>query len=67
MCRIFEPTLSVHAIRITMTQEAIQKQIESLDRVAATLNTPKKARQFLIDAGIIKAPKKKAKAKRKTK
>ena len=57
---------SVHAKRITMTQEAIQRQIEDLDRVAATLNTKGKARQFLIDAGIIKAPKKKTKAKRKT-
>ncbi len=58
---------SVHAKRITMTQEAIQRQIEALDKVAATLNTPEKARQFLIDAGIIKAPKKKTKAKRQTK
>lgn len=65
--RIFESPYSVHAKRITMTQEAIQRQIEAIDRVAATLNTPEKARQFLIDAGIIKAPKKKAKAKRQTK
>jgi hypothetical protein len=49
-----------------MTQEAIQAQIESLDRVAARINTPEAARQFLMDAGIIKvkAPKKKIKAKR---
>ena len=46
-----------------MTQEAIQRQIESLERVAATLNTKEKALQFLIDAGIIKAQKKKTKAK----
>jgi hypothetical protein len=46
-----------------MTQQAIQKQIESLERVAARINTPQTARQFLVDAGIIKAPKKKKKAK----
>jgi len=50
-----------------MTQEAIQRQIESLNRVAALTNTPETALQFLIDAGIVKAPKKKKQAKRKTK
>jgi hypothetical protein len=49
-----------------MTQEAIQLQIESLRRVASRINTPEAARQSLIDAGIVKAPKKK-KAKRRAK
>lgn len=42
-----------------MTQEAIQAQLDSLERVAAKINTPETARQFLLDAGIIKPPKKK--------
>jgi hypothetical protein len=47
-----------------MTQEAIQEQIESLRRVDKRLKTPEAARQFLINAGIIKAPRKKSKTKR---
>jgi hypothetical protein len=55
---------SVQYKRIKMTQEAIQLQIESLRRVAEKINTPEAARQFLIDAGIIKMPRKNKKAKR---
>ncbi|MBS1563551.1 MAG: hypothetical protein JST39_04145 [Bacteroidetes bacterium] len=43
-----------------MTQEAIQKQIEIIQRVSAeVLKSKESSRQFLIDAGIIKAGKKK--------
>jgi hypothetical protein len=50
-----------------MTQEQIQEQIEAIRRVSASLKTPEDNLQFLIDAGIIKAPKKNTKAKRKKK
>jgi hypothetical protein len=61
---------SVHAKRIKMTQEAIQRQIESLRRAHEMTSSPEANHQFLVDAGIIKAKapaKKKKTAKRKTK
>jgi hypothetical protein len=64
------PTLQCPSKRITMTQEAIQQQIEVLQRAHEMTSSPEASRKFLIDAGIIKAKtpstKKKA-AKRKTK
>jgi hypothetical protein len=39
-----------------MTQEAIHQQIEAIRRASADARrTPETARQFLVDAGIIKA------------
>jgi hypothetical protein len=43
-----------------MTQEAIQQQIEALEKISAMLDkSPELRQQFLIDVGVIKAPKKK--------
>ena len=42
-----------------MTQEAIQRQIEAIRQASADARqSPEKARQFLIDAGIIREPNK---------
>lgn len=49
-----------------MTQEEIQEARKTLREAAKMIDTPEKALQSLIDAGIIEAPKKKKKAKRKT-
>jgi hypothetical protein len=64
------PTLQCPGKRIPMTQEAIQHQIDILQRAHELTSSPEASRKFLIDAGIIKekAPSKKKKAvKRKTK
>jgi hypothetical protein len=50
-----------------MTQEQIQQQIEDIRKFRATKRTPEESLQFLIDAGIIKPPKKKTKARTKKK
>ncbi len=43
-----------------MTQEAIQQQIEAIRKATAdAAKSPETARKFLIDAGIIKEPRKK--------
>ena len=48
-----------------MTQEEIQDAIKTLWEADKMIpRTPEASRQFLIDAGIIEAPKKKKKAKR---
>lgn len=53
-----------------MTQEAIQLQIEALERAGAELaKNPELGRQFLINIGLIKekTPRKKKQAKKRTK
>jgi len=53
-----------------MTQEDIQRQLESLDRVAAELaKNPELGRQLLINIGLMKeeTPRKKKRAKKRTK
>lgn len=53
-----------------MTQEAIQHQIEVLNRVAAKLErNPELGRQVLINIGLMKdeTPQKKKRAKKRTK
>jgi hypothetical protein len=50
-----------------MTEEEVEEAIQILREADKMINTPEKARQFLIAVGSIKAPKKKKKAKRKTK
>ena len=58
---------SVQSKRINMTEEEVEEAIQILREADKMINTPEKARQFLIAVGSIKAPKKKKKAKRKTK
>ena len=46
-----------------MTQKAINEQLEAIKRVSEeVLKSKESARQFLIDAGIIKVPNKDASA-----
>jgi len=49
-----------------MTQEQIERQIEVIRRVSAEVRkSPESARQFLIDAGIIREKKRTKSSKRK--
>lgn len=47
------PTLQCPGKRITMTQEAIQHQIDVIRKVGEMTRGREASRQFLIDAGII--------------
>ena len=50
-----------------MTQEEIEEAVQILREADKAIDTPEKNRQFLIAVGVIKAPKKRKPAKRKTK
>ena len=63
------PTLQCPSKRTEMTQEAIQLQIEALERAGAELaKSPEASRQFLINIGLLKekSPKRKKQAKHRT-
>jgi hypothetical protein len=53
--------------RINMTQEEIEAAVQMLREAAKLIDTPDKARQLLIDIGVVQPPKKKKKAQRRTK